>query len=122
MNTVASLPDRRGVRWVLRALAWLLAACAVHALAGFDAGPFTWLLQKWGYNVVLVGSGLLCREARRFDARPDVGDHCGIGLEFERDARNFQHTQRSLISLRVGDERSPEPADSRASTDTALIT
>ena len=27
---------------------------------GFDAGPLSWLLEKWGYNVVLVGSGLLC--------------------------------------------------------------
>ena len=60
MNTVASLPRRRGVRWVLAALGLLLAACAVHALAGFDAGPLSWLLEKWGYNVVLVGSGFLC--------------------------------------------------------------
>jgi diguanylate cyclase (GGDEF)-like protein len=60
MNTVAPLPGWRGVRWVLGALAALLAACAVHALAGFEAGPLSWLLEKWGYNVVLVASGVLC--------------------------------------------------------------
>jgi two-component system, cell cycle response regulator len=32
----------------------------VHAVLGFDAGPLSWLLEKWGYNVVLAGSGLLC--------------------------------------------------------------
>jgi two-component system cell cycle response regulator len=60
MNTVASLPGWRGVRWVLGALGLLLGACAVHAVLGFDAGPLSWLLEKWGYNVVLAGSGLLC--------------------------------------------------------------
>ena len=58
MNTVVSLPGWRAMRWVLATLGVLLAACAVHAVAGFDAGPLAWLLEKWGYNVVLVGSGL----------------------------------------------------------------
>jgi len=49
-----------GVRWLLLVLAALLALCAAHAVAGFDAGPLSWLLEKWGYNVVLVGSGVLC--------------------------------------------------------------
>jgi len=60
MNTVVSLPGWRAMRWVLGTLGVLLAACAVHAVAGFDAGPLAWLLEKWGYNVVLVGSGLAC--------------------------------------------------------------
>jgi diguanylate cyclase (GGDEF)-like protein len=60
MNTVVSLPGWRAMRWVLATLGVLLAACAVHAVAGFDAGPLAWLLEKWGYNVVLVGSGLAC--------------------------------------------------------------
>jgi len=60
MNTLVSLPGRRAMRWVLATLGVLLAACAVHAVAGFDAGPLAWLLEKWGYNVVLVGSGLAC--------------------------------------------------------------
>src|SRR5215218_6227566 len=49
-----------GARWALAALAVLLGACAVHAVASFEAGPLSWLLEKWGYNVVLVGSGALC--------------------------------------------------------------
>jgi diguanylate cyclase (GGDEF)-like protein len=60
MNTVVSLPGWRAMRWVLATLGVLLAACAVHAVAGFDVGPLAWLLEKWGYNVVLVGSGLAC--------------------------------------------------------------
>jgi two-component system cell cycle response regulator len=61
MNDAAhQLPGWRGVRWALAALGLLLAACAVHALAGFEAGPLAWLLEKWGYNVVLVGSGAAC--------------------------------------------------------------
>ena len=60
MNAVVSLPGWRAMRWVLATLGVLLAACAVHAVAGFDAGPLAWLLEKWGYNVVLVGSGLGC--------------------------------------------------------------
>ena len=60
MNTLVSLPGWRAMRWVLATLGVLLAACAVHAVAGFDAGPLAWLLEKWGYNVVLVGSGLAC--------------------------------------------------------------
>jgi two-component system, cell cycle response regulator len=60
MNTGGSLRGWSGARWALVALAVLLAACAVHAVAGFDAGPLSWLLEKWGYNVVLVGSGALC--------------------------------------------------------------
>ena len=60
MNPVATLPGWRAVRWVLGTLGVLLAACAVHAVLQFDAGPLSWLLEKWGYNVVLVGSGLLC--------------------------------------------------------------
>ncbi|MEA2322009.1 MAG: hypothetical protein QOD81_1859 [Solirubrobacteraceae bacterium] len=47
-------------RWALGALALLLAACTVQALAHVDAGPLSWLVDKWGYNVVLLGSGLLC--------------------------------------------------------------
>jgi two-component system, cell cycle response regulator len=60
MKTGGSLRGWTGARWALVALAVLLAACAVHAVAGFDAGPLSWLLEKWGYNVVLVGSGVLC--------------------------------------------------------------
>src|SRR3954453_869747 len=60
MNEVATLPGWRHARWGLGALGVLLAACAIHALVGFDAGPLAWLLEKWGYNVVLVGSGLIC--------------------------------------------------------------
>jgi two-component system, cell cycle response regulator len=60
MTDAPILPGRRGVRFALGALGLLLAACAVHALAGFDAGPLSWLLEKWGYNVVLVGSGGVC--------------------------------------------------------------
>src|SRR3954447_19671761 len=60
MNDAQTLPGWRAARFALAALAALLAACAVHALAGFDAGPLSWLLEKWGYNVVLVGSGLAC--------------------------------------------------------------
>lgn len=29
-------------------------------MTGFDAGPLAWLIEKWGYNVVLVGAGLAC--------------------------------------------------------------
>src|SRR3954449_3426957 len=60
---MTSVPTLRGwerVRWALGALGVLLAACALHAVIGFDAGPLSWLLEKWGYNVVLVGSGLIC--------------------------------------------------------------
>jgi diguanylate cyclase (GGDEF)-like protein len=60
MNAAVSLPGWRRMRSVLGTLCVLLAACAVHAVAGFDAGPLAWLLEKWGYNVVLVGSGLAC--------------------------------------------------------------
>jgi two-component system cell cycle response regulator len=60
MNEAATLPGWHRVRWVLVAIALLLAACAVDALVKFDAGPLSWLLEKWGYNVVLVSSGLLC--------------------------------------------------------------
>src|SRR3954453_4304208 len=60
MNEVATLPGWRHARWGLGALGVLLAACALHALAKFDAGPLSWLLEKWGYNVVLVGSGVAC--------------------------------------------------------------
>ena len=60
MTHAPTLSGWRGVRWALAALGLLLAACAVHALVGFDAGPLAWLLEKWGYNVVLVGSGLVC--------------------------------------------------------------
>ncbi len=60
MNAVVSLPGWRAMRWGLATLGVLLAACAIHAVAGFDAGPLAWLLEKWGYNVVLVGSGLAC--------------------------------------------------------------
>src|SRR4051794_35649148 len=60
---MTSAPTLRGgerVRWALGVLGLLLAACALHALTGFDAGPLSWLLEKWGYNVVLVGSGVIC--------------------------------------------------------------
>jgi two-component system, cell cycle response regulator len=60
VNQTAALPGWRTARWALAALALLLFACALHALLGFDAGPLSWLLEKWGYNVVLVGSGLGC--------------------------------------------------------------
>jgi two-component system cell cycle response regulator len=60
MEDVASLPGWRGIRWVIVVLGLLLAACAIHAVLGFEAGPLAWLLEKWGYNVVLVGSGLAC--------------------------------------------------------------
>src|SRR3712207_6452520 len=60
MSSEASLRGADGARWALAALAVLLAACAAHAVTGFDAGALAWLLEKWGYNVVLVGSGLLC--------------------------------------------------------------
>jgi two-component system cell cycle response regulator len=60
MNDVATLPGWRRIRGILAALGLLLAACAIHAVLGFDAGALSWLLEKWGYNVVLVGSGLAC--------------------------------------------------------------
>src|SRR4051812_34332429 len=60
MTDAATLPGWRHARWGLGALGVLLATCAVHALVKFDAGPLSWLLEKWGYNVVLVGSGLAC--------------------------------------------------------------
>src|SRR3954467_1277032 len=60
MTHVATLPGWRHMRWALCGMGVLLAACAVHALAKFDAGPLSWLVEKWGYNVVLVGSGLAC--------------------------------------------------------------
>jgi two-component system cell cycle response regulator len=60
MKREVSLRGWNGARPALVLLAALLGACAVHALAGFDAGPLAWLLEKWGYNVVLVGSGVLC--------------------------------------------------------------
>jgi diguanylate cyclase (GGDEF)-like protein len=60
MNDAATLPGWDRVRWALGAIGLLLAACAFHALVKFDAGPLSWLLEKWGYNVVLVGSGLAC--------------------------------------------------------------
>jgi diguanylate cyclase (GGDEF)-like protein len=60
MTDAATLPGWNRVRWALAAIGVLLAACAFHALVKFDAGPLSWLLEKWGYNVVLVGSGLAC--------------------------------------------------------------
>src|SRR4051794_360203 len=60
MPPTRPLRGRAGARWALLCLAVLLALCAGHALAGFDAGPLSGLLEKWGYNVVLVGSGALC--------------------------------------------------------------
>jgi two-component system, cell cycle response regulator len=60
MNAVPNLPGWSRMRLLLTAMAVLLAVCAIHAVVGFDAGPFAWLLEKWGYNVVLVGSGLAC--------------------------------------------------------------
>jgi two-component system, cell cycle response regulator len=62
-GTMNHAPTLRGwpvVRWVLAALGLLLGVCAFHALVRFDAGPLSWLLEKWGYNVVLVGSGAIC--------------------------------------------------------------
>ena len=55
-----ALRGGRAARLVLGALALLLIACALRALIGFDAGPLGPLLEKWGYNVVLVGSSLAC--------------------------------------------------------------
>jgi two-component system cell cycle response regulator len=60
MNDAATLPGWDRVRWALGATGVLLAACAIHAVVKFDAGPLSWLLEKWGYNVVLVASGLAC--------------------------------------------------------------
>jgi two-component system cell cycle response regulator len=60
MSADATLPGWRHARWALGALALLLAICAAHAVISFDAGPLSWLIEKWGYNVVLVGSGLAC--------------------------------------------------------------
>src|SRR3954465_4312184 len=60
MNDAQTLPGWRAARFALAALAALLAACAVHALAGFDAGPLSCRLENGGYNGVLVGSGLAC--------------------------------------------------------------
>jgi two-component system cell cycle response regulator len=60
MISTPTLPGRERVRWALGALGVLLAACALHALTGFDAGPESWLLEKWGYDVVLVSSGVIC--------------------------------------------------------------
>jgi two-component system, cell cycle response regulator len=60
MTSAATLPGWRHARWALGALAILLAVCATHAVIAFDAGPLSWLIEKWGYNVVLVGSGLAC--------------------------------------------------------------
>jgi two-component system, cell cycle response regulator len=60
MGEAMRLHGSRGARPALVALAVLLTACAVHALTGFDAGPFEWLVAKWGYDVVLLGSGGVC--------------------------------------------------------------
>ncbi|MEA2289507.1 MAG: hypothetical protein QOD55_1504 [Solirubrobacteraceae bacterium] len=59
-STASALPGWRAARWGLGSLALLLAACTLQAVLDLDTGPLTWLLDKWGYNVVLVGSGLLC--------------------------------------------------------------
>ncbi len=56
----SALPGAKPARVALAALTLLLAACALHAVVAYDAGPLTWLIEKWGYNVVLVGSGLIC--------------------------------------------------------------
>jgi two-component system, cell cycle response regulator len=79
MNTGASLRGWGGARWALAALAVLLAACATHAVVEFDAGPLSWLLEKWGYNVVLVGSGLLCL-ARALLVRHERGAWLTAGI------------------------------------------
>ena len=60
MPTDLPLRGVRPARVVLGTLALLLAACALHAVVAYDAGPLTWLIEKWGYNVVLAGSGLAC--------------------------------------------------------------
>ena len=60
MNPVPNLPGWHRARLLLTAMTVLLAICAFHAVVRFDAGPFAWLIEKWGYNVVLVASGLVC--------------------------------------------------------------
>ncbi len=60
MNPVPNLSGWHRARLLLTAMTVLLAICAFHAVVRFDAGPFAWLIEKWGYNVVLVASGLLC--------------------------------------------------------------
>jgi two-component system cell cycle response regulator len=60
MNPVPNLPGWHRTRLLLTAMTVLLAICAFHAVVRFDAGPFAWLIEKWGYNVVLVTSGLVC--------------------------------------------------------------
>jgi two-component system, cell cycle response regulator len=60
MPTDLPLRGVRPARVVLGTLTLLLAACALHAVVAYEAGPLTWLIEKWGYNVVLAGSGLAC--------------------------------------------------------------
>jgi two-component system cell cycle response regulator len=60
MGEETALSQWCAARVALIALAVLLCACVVNSLAGIDAGPLQWLLAKWGYNVVLLGSGLVC--------------------------------------------------------------
>jgi two-component system, cell cycle response regulator len=60
MSSTAPLPFSGPARVALCALTLLLAACALHAVVPYEAGPLEWLVVKWGYNVVLVGSGLAC--------------------------------------------------------------
>ncbi len=54
------LPGTGAARAALIALTLLLGASVLSAVTGVDAGPLAWLIEKWGYNVVLVGAGLIC--------------------------------------------------------------
>src|SRR5215210_7231397 len=47
----------------LALLVGLLAFAAWSASVGFDAGPLTGFLEKWSYNVVLVGASCVCMVA-----------------------------------------------------------
>jgi two-component system cell cycle response regulator len=60
MTADRPLPGTRLARTALIALTLLLGASVLSAVTGVDAGPLAWLIEKWGYNVVLVGAGLTC--------------------------------------------------------------
>ena len=60
MTADGPLPGTRAARAALIALTLLLSVSVLSATTGLDAGPLAWLIEKWGYNVVLVGAGLIC--------------------------------------------------------------
>jgi two-component system, cell cycle response regulator len=60
MTADRPLPGSKAARAALAALTLLLSASVLNAMTGFDAGALAWLIEKWGYNVVLVGAGLAC--------------------------------------------------------------